>query len=142
MTERATRLKRWGDAVELAELMARYTRAVDDLRFERLSEVFLHDAVVRYEWLPLGAATYESVELDGLLAVQAWLGRSLGGRTGLRRYLTGFELLDWLGDTASAVMQMHERDMRITGAYRLGARRGPSGWRFESLHLTERIHWV
>jgi SnoaL-like domain len=133
-------LRRARDVIELTELMSRYTRAVDSLAFDRLTEALRDDVVIRYAWLPVGAAEYERIELSGLPAVQAWLGSRLAGRPDLRRFVSGFELLEWSASEAVGTVQMHERNMRITGTYRFRAARGPAGWKIRRLDLTEEIH--
>jgi SnoaL-like domain len=121
--------------------MARYTRAVDSLAWDRLAEALRDDVVIRYSWRPPGAADYSSVELSGLPAAQAWLDAQLGQRPSLRRYVSGFRLLEWSADEAAGSVQMHERDMRITGIYRLHAVRAPLGWRISRLDLKEEIQF-
>jgi hypothetical protein len=133
-------LQRAHDVIDLTELMARYTRAVDSLAFDRLAEALYDDVVICYAWLPVGAREYQSIELSGLPAVQAWLGKQLAGRPDLRRFVSGFELLEWSVSEAAGTVQMHERDMRITGAYRFRAVRGSAGWRLRRLDLREKIH--
>ena len=133
-------LRRAADVIELTELMSRYTRAVDSLAFDRLAEALRDDAVVCYAWLAVGATEYDRIELSGLPAVQAWLGSRLAGRPELRRFVSGFELLEWSMSEAAGAVQMHERDMRITGTYRFRAVRGPAGWKIRRLDLTEEIH--
>ena len=49
-------------------------------------------------------------------------------------------MLEWSVSEAVGTVQMHERDMRITGIYRFGAARGPVGWKIRRLDLTEEIH--
>lgn len=128
--------------LELAELMARYTRRVDALAFDRLGDVLLDDAEVHYAWRPVGAAEHETMDLIGLPAVQAWLSASLSGRADLRRYVSNLDLLAYSADEASASVRMHERGMRISGLYRFDAVRGPAGWRLRRLRLREEIHWA
>jgi len=128
--------------LELTELMARYTRRVDGLAFERLGDVFVPDAEVHYAWLPVGAVEYETSELIGLPAIQAWLSKSLSGRPDLRRYVFGLDLLEHSADAGSATVHMHERGMRISGTYRLDAVRLPVGWRLRQLRLREEILWA
>lgn len=125
--------------LEVVELMARYTRAVDALDFDRLADVFVPEATVRYSWLPLRGSAYDSVELRGLAAIQAWLGRSLAGRPHLRRFVSNPELRCWSPTSAVATVAMHERDMRITGAYEVHAVRRAGGWRARRLTLVEEI---
>ena len=137
----AERVRRGRDLLEVAELTARYCRAVDGLAFDRLTDVFEPDAAVSYAWLPLGEATYRSVGLDGLDTVRSWLRASLTGRSELRRFVSNAELLAWSPTAAVVGLAMHERDMRISGRYTVHAVRVADRWRIRRLDLVEEIHW-
>lgn len=140
VTPAAVRSERGRIELDVVELMARYTRAVDGLAFERLVDVFEADATVRYCWLPVDSAGPESVHLRGLDAIQSWLRARLAGRPHLRRFVSNPELLGWTPGAAAVRIAMHERDMRITGTYQVHAVRQPAGWRIRRLDLAEQIH--
>lgn len=135
-------LARANAQVEVSELLARYARLVDGLAFDRLEEVFRPDAVARYAVRFLGADEHTVTELSGVEAIRGWLSEHLTGRPDLRRFVSGFTLERWEPPTAELTASMQERDMRITGTYRIQVRRddGDAGWRIERLFLTEEIH--
>jgi len=143
-TEQATAnaLARAQARLDLAELMARYARAVDALAFDQLAAIFTPDVQVRYSWQPFGADQYETRALDGLAQAQTWLRDRLTGRTELRRFMSGLRILEHGPDHALGSVQMHERGMRISGTYGFEAVRRERGWRLRRLDLVEEILWV
>jgi hypothetical protein len=138
----ADELIRAGIRLDMNELMARYARAVDGLAFDVLCDILAPDVEISYSWLSFGASEYSSQVLHGLPEVQAWLRQRLSGRGELRRFMSDLYLLEHGTDAARGSVQMHERDMRITGTYTFDAVRSAGGWRLRRLDLVEEIQWV
>lgn len=134
-------LSRARAARAVADLMARYTRLVDGLDFDELRVVLCPGASVRYRWRPVGAAEHDAVALAGIDEITAWLESRLAGRSELRRFVSDLELHTWSDSDVRAAVQMHERDMRISGEYQVHAVRTAAGWRVRQLDLTETIHF-
>ncbi|MEU7894759.1 nuclear transport factor 2 family protein [Nonomuraea sp. NPDC049152] len=136
------------DRLEIADVLARYTRAVDTGEWDRLSEVFTADAVIDYR--AAGGIA------GGLEEVREWLAEVLAHWPG-RLHLIGAPVVDFTGDgTAREAVVLApftdtlapSREMTDAGAkgfcrgggwYRHRMIRTPEGWR--SRELVEEQSW-
>ncbi|MGW5160630.1 nuclear transport factor 2 family protein [Nonomuraea wenchangensis] len=133
------------DRLEIADLLARYTRAVDSGSWDRLDEVFTEDAVIDYS--SAGGVR------DGREEVKAWLAEVLAHWPG-RLHLIGAPVIDFSGDGEARVSAPFtdtlapSREMVAAGTagflhgggwYHHRLRRTPDGWR--SVELVEEQSW-
>ncbi|MGI5289227.1 nuclear transport factor 2 family protein [Nonomuraea polychroma] len=132
------------DRLEIADLLARYTRAIDSGRWELLDEVFSEDAVIDYTSAGGIKGTREEVK--------AWLAEVLTHWPG-RLHLIGAPVIDFRDGEARVSAPFTDtlaptREMVAAGTggflhgggwYHHRLRRTPGGWR--STELVEEQSW-
>lgn len=135
-------LQQISDRLEIADVLVRYTRAIDTGDWDRLDTVFTPDAVIDYT---------ESGGISGDIAtVKPWLGEVLPAFFPRRMHTLG--QLDTVvdGDTATCAAYFHnpmpiadgaggEKIVEFGGIYHHELVRTPQGWRSRRLH--EQIVW-
>jgi hypothetical protein len=132
------------DRLEITDLLARYTRAIDSGRWDLLDDVFTPDAIIDYR--SAGGIRGPRDE------VKAWLAEVLSHWPG-RLHLIGAATIDFDGgqaqvsapftDTLAPTREMAEADakgfLHGGGWYHHRLRRTPDGWR--SGELVEEQSW-
>ena len=134
-------LREVADRIEIADLLTRYTRAVDTRDWDRLDDVFTPDA--RIDYTATGGIAGQFPE------VKAWLAKMLPlfGRT---QHVVGQAEVELAGDTAAVaayflnpmVLQPAagaEQIWEFGGYYHHRLVRTPAGWR--SRELVEELVW-
>jgi hypothetical protein len=133
-TNDAAAVQRTVDRVEIQELMARYTTAVDARRWKLLDEVFISGAVV--DFLPNGGIK------DEYPAIGKWLEEVMGHFAAYQHYLGNFSI-DVDGDAATArfyvftqmisIVDARDEMMSDGGFYDASFVRTDDGWRVSQL---------
>ena len=129
------------DRIEITDLLTRYTRAIDDGRWDLLDEVFTSDAHIDY------SATGGTV--GGFLEVKQWLADTLP-MFARRQHVLGQLEVDLRGDEAGVTayflnpMVLTQDDgtellWEFGGLYRHRLVRTADGWR--SRELVEELLW-
>lgn len=125
-----------GDRLEVADLLARYARAVDSRRWDDLDTIFTGEATIDY--------TATGGIAAGVAEVKAWLAEAMAVFTSTQ-HLIGLPVVDVAGDAASVVAPCHNPlvvDGRVLVCslwYHAEAVRTGTGWRFSSLRQ-EKCH--
>ncbi|MDP4507998.1 nuclear transport factor 2 family protein [Nonomuraea turcica] len=132
------------DRLEIADLLARYTRAIDSGRWELLDEVFSDDALIDYTSAGGIKGTREEVKAWLAEVLSHWPGRLhlIGAPTidfhdGQARVSAPFT--DTLAPTREMVAAGTEGFLHGGGWYHHRMRRTPAGWR--STELVEEQSW-
>ena len=138
-------VRRLLDRAEIADLLTRYTRAIDTGQVDVLDEVFTDDATIDYT---------ASGGVSGPVAeVRAWLAANALPLMSQTQHLVGQVEIDWHRDdpdTAGvtayfwnpiriALPDSDPIDMEIGGLYEHEVVRTQAGWR--SRRLVERVLW-
>ncbi|MFD0690342.1 nuclear transport factor 2 family protein [Actinomadura fibrosa] len=135
-------LQELSDRAEIAELLARYARAVDGGEWDLLDTVFTGDAEIDLSAPGGPCGTPE--------AVKAWLADTLPAWPG-RQHLIGPASVDLAGDAATVRAPFTDtlspsRDMALAdvsgltrggGLYHHRLRRTDAGWRSESMRIEQ-----
>ncbi|MBF4161295.1 nuclear transport factor 2 family protein [Nocardioides acrostichi] len=133
------------DRLEIAEVLTRYTRAVDEHAWDRLDQVFTADAVIDY--------TASGGVHDAFPTVKAWLAEVLPMFFRRTMHMLGQIEITWTDAERSAadVVAYFDNPMTLDdgsggtkvahfgGFYRHAMVRTPEGWR--SRRLVEDIVW-
>ncbi len=129
------------DRIEIQELLATYSTAVDAHRWELLDSVFASGAVIDFQ--SSGGVRDEYPAITGYLA------SALGGFAAIQHYFTNF-LLDVEGDAASGrfycltnivtIADGEDQVLGNGGYYDATFVRGPSGWRISRMVAT--LTWL
>ncbi|MGP3920079.1 nuclear transport factor 2 family protein [Nonomuraea sp. 10N515B] len=134
----------FADRLEIADLLARYTRAIDSGRWELLDEVFSDDALIDYTSAGGIKGTREEVKAWLAEVLSHWPGRLhlIGAPTidfhdGQARVSAPFT--DTLAPTREMVAAGTEGFLHGGGWYHHRMRRTPAGWR--STELVEEQSW-
>ena len=129
------------DRAEIADVLTRYTRAIDTGDWDRLDTVFTPDAEIDY--------TASGGIVGSFAEVKPWLAQMLPIFP-RRMHLLGQLDIALEGGTAEVTAYFHnpmvlpredgaERLVELGGLYHHRLRRTPDGWR--SHHLVEEIVW-
>jgi len=126
----------WLDRSQIADLLARYARAVDARRWDDLDTLFTGEATIDY--------TATGGIAAGVAEIKAWLAEAMAAFTSTQ-HLIGLPVVDFAGDGASVVAPCHNPlvvDGRVLVCslwYHAEAVRTGTGWRFSSLRQ-EKCH--
>jgi hypothetical protein len=127
------------DRIEIADLLTRYTRAIDTRAWDRLDEVFLPEAHIDY--------TASGGIAGAFPEVKAWLARTLP-IFAATQHLLGQSEVTVAGDAATVVayftnpmVPAHDTAQlwEFGGYYHHRLVRTPAGWR--SAELVEELSW-
>lgn len=135
-------LDQLSDRLEIADVLTRYTRAIDTGDFDRLDTVFIPDARIDY--------TESGGIADAYPAVKAWLAEVLPAFFPRRMHTLGQLEVELAGDEARVAAYFHNpmpvaREdgsdglVEFGGIYHHELVRTPDGWR--SRGLREEIVW-
>ncbi|MCD4524197.1 nuclear transport factor 2 family protein [Nocardioides sp. cx-173] len=130
------------DRAEIADVLTRYTRAIDTGDWDRLDTVFTPDAQIDY--------TQSGGIAGGYAEVKPWLAEVLPAFFPRRMHTLGQLDIDVDGDAATCAAYFHnpmpvddgaggERIVELGGIYHHALVRTPGGWRSERLH--EEVVW-
>lgn len=126
-------LSELSDRAEIADLLARYSDAIDHQRFDELDEVFTPDAVIDY--------TAFGAPRGDLASTKAFLQKVLPGHVSYA-HLLGLPVIDLDGDTATARTPCHNpmvyldaegnEQLYVCGLWYVDELvRTPAGWRIK-----------
>jgi hypothetical protein len=136
-------VRRLLDRAEIADLLTRYTRAIDGGLLEGLDEVFTDDATIDY--------TASGGVAGPVAEVRQWLATDALPLMAQTQHLVGQVETVWDGDDAArvtayfwnpvriALPDAEPLDMEIGGLYEHDLVRTDAGWR--SRRLVERVLW-
>ncbi len=135
-------LQEISDRIEIADVLTRYTRAIDIGDWDRLDTVFTPDAAIDYS------------ESGGIVAaypeIKPWLAEMLPMFFSKRMHMLGQLDVDLRGDEADVTAYFHnpmlmddgnggEKVVEIGGLYHHTMTRTADGWRSRKLH--EEVVW-
>lgn len=142
-----TDVRRLLDRAEIADLLTRYTRAVDTGELDGFDTVFTDDATIDY--------TASGGSEGPVAEVRRWLGEEAIPLFAQTQHLVGQVGIEWTGADAAHVsayfwnpirIQLPDSpdpvepfDLEIGGVYEHDLVRTPAGWR--SRRLVERVLW-
>ena len=127
-----SRIRRLADRAELAELLPRYARLLDQRRWDELGTIFTDDASCDYSSIAGRAASPV-----GLAAITEWLAGGLGHEREPVpfHYVTDTVVTALDALTARIEASMHTRPIDVVGMYSADAVRTADGWRIARLML-------
>ncbi len=130
-------LQEISDRIEIADVLTRYTRAIDTGDWDKLDTVFTPEAAIDYS------------ESGGIVAsypeIKPWLAEMLPMFFSKRMHMLGQLEVDLHGDEADVVAYFHnpmlmddgqggQKVVEIGGLYHHTMIRTPDGWRSRKLH--------
>lgn len=127
------------DRMDILQLLAKYCHIVDDCEFEKLPEVFAHDATLDYRSLGesvCGKSTLmHSVQefIEFLTSSMQYMG------PGLTHFMAN-HLIDIEGDEANIVSHNHVLNFPQGGRYISHARRTSAGWQIDRFVFENRLY--
>jgi len=135
-------LQEISDRLEIADVLTRYTRAIDTGDWDRLDTVFTPEAEIDYTTSGGIAGTYPQIK--------PWLAEMLPAFFPRRMHTIGQLEIDLWGDEAGVTAYFHnpmtmddghggDKVVEIGGLYHHTMARTPDGWR--SRRLREEVVW-